>query len=842
MFLEANLQALTCFTPAPLPHPQAAPDLLEAADGSIIPVYQGVALHSPHGALQEAQTLARQVQRPQAVTVVIGLGLGYHLEPLLQKTTGPVIVYEPLRDWLRFVLENVNLSGVLGQNRVFLETNEPDLHRRLSGLMAGRGLEIVVLPGYYQLLGKDFDPLATRLFQLEQSAQLDVNTFNSFHSRWLETFFHNLPFFGQCSTFASWQRGKRPVVVASRGPSLDEALPTLASIQDRVTILAIGGALRSLMEAGIRPDAALFVDVDNMAQQLYRLPGPTDNIPFLVSPFVQTAAFMHLSKSLTLLCSDPTRPVFDWLGRFANHTEPSMPGGGSVSVQAVECAMALGGDPIILLGQDLAVNDGKFYAGQQLATQWENGQYCYLPGNDIHPVVYQKMVTIRGQHGQDLPTTLPYRFFAQQLEDIARRSGAPALYNASIGGAWLEGYTHAPLADLVAMLPPGPKPPLQPASPPTTFPTQALQAALEHLQRSLDTWHALPPMALESALRADPLLAYLTLKTRLSVLGSPDLTVAQHPQVKDFQRAAQHFFESPVSGWVHHAQRALADPRQRKSPPPVPVIQHQQAMGSRMNCLDLRRANCRYFTGLGLDIGPFDKPFIPNPDVLNLTVETVDRHPPEKLKELFAEIEDLEPVPPTYLADVSADGLPFAADGQYDFVIGSHVLEHVANPFWLLTEMLRVLKPGGTLYLGMPDERFSNDKGRRLTPYSELLQAYKDQVRTITRQQVLDFFTSPNIAEVPWIKAMLASGHIPDDVYEHELNRSIHVHVWTSFSFIEHVKRFVQEEQLPVRLLDLYIWENNGYESVMILQKTDTPDPDLFAEHVDRMLLVRQQI
>jgi SAM-dependent methyltransferase len=42
------------------------------------------------------------------------------------------------------------------------------------------------------------------------------------------------------------------------------------------------------------------------------------------------------------------------------------------------------------------------------------------------------------------------------------------------------------------------------------------------------------------------------------------------------------------------------------------------------------------------------------------------------------------------------------ADASFDYVRANHALEHVLDPQAILTEMYRVLKPGGTLFLGVP--------------------------------------------------------------------------------------------------------------------------------------------
>lgn len=48
--------------------------------------------------------------------------------------------------------------------------------------------------------------------------------------------------------------------------------------------------------------------------------------------------------------------------------------------------------------------------------------------------------------------------------------------------------------------------------------------------------------------------------------------------------------------------------------------------------------------------------------------------------------------------------LPFE-DDSFDLVIFSHVIEHLANPVAALGELVRVLKPGGSLFVECPSEK-----------------------------------------------------------------------------------------------------------------------------------------
>ena len=78
------------------------------------------------------------------------------------------------------------------------------------------------------------------------------------------------------------------------------------------------------------------------------------------------------------------------------------------------------------------------------------------------------------------------------------------------------------------------------------------------------------------------------------------------------------------------------------------------------------------------------------------------------------------------VAALDKDPLPFKAE-TFDAAILSHVLEHVPDPVRLVGEALRVLKPGGCLYVETPSERtlwfpsmpFAHGESRSLNFYDD---------------------------------------------------------------------------------------------------------------------------
>jgi SAM-dependent methyltransferase len=64
--------------------------------------------------------------------------------------------------------------------------------------------------------------------------------------------------------------------------------------------------------------------------------------------------------------------------------------------------------------------------------------------------------------------------------------------------------------------------------------------------------------------------------------------------------------------------------------------------------------------------------------------------------------------------------LSVISDETYDFVVASHVLEHIANPLRALREWRRVLKANGVLLIVVPDKRNTFDRKRPFTSFEHI--------------------------------------------------------------------------------------------------------------------------
>jgi SAM-dependent methyltransferase len=126
------------------------------------------------------------------------------------------------------------------------------------------------------------------------------------------------------------------------------------------------------------------------------------------------------------------------------------------------------------------------------------------------------------------------------------------------------------------------------------------------------------------------------------------------------------------------------------------------------------RLLARHFRGRGVEIGALWRKF---PVPSQAAVYYVDRISDADLQQHYAEV--TQPiVPPDVVAD--ATRLPFLP-ASLDFVIASHVLEHLPFPLAALRHWYDVLRPGGVLLLKIPDKRYTFDVKRERTPLQHLV-------------------------------------------------------------------------------------------------------------------------
>jgi len=103
------------------------------------------------------------------------------------------------------------------------------------------------------------------------------------------------------------------------------------------------------------------------------------------------------------------------------------------------------------------------------------------------------------------------------------------------------------------------------------------------------------------------------------------------------------------------------------------------------------------------------------------------------------------------------------AGKQFDYVIASHMIEHVPNLIGWLRDVAAVLRDGGVLSLAIPDKRYTFDLKREPTTLAALVEAYLLDRRRPSIRDVFDY--TALVTHVDVAKAW--SGSLDVDRLEH---------------------------------------------------------------------------
>jgi predicted SAM-dependent methyltransferase len=98
------------------------------------------------------------------------------------------------------------------------------------------------------------------------------------------------------------------------------------------------------------------------------------------------------------------------------------------------------------------------------------------------------------------------------------------------------------------------------------------------------------------------------------------------------------------------------------------------------------------------------------------------------------------------------DSVGEALSGRsFDYIVASHVVEHIPDLVTWFSDLASILKPSGTVRLAVPDRRFTFDYLRRESKTSEVLSAYALRAKSPTPYSILDHYL--NVRKVDFIAA-----------------------------------------------------------------------------------------
>jgi SAM-dependent methyltransferase len=235
----------------------------------------------------------------------------------------------------------------------------------------------------------------------------------------------------------------------------------------------------------------------------------------------------------------------------------------------------------------------------------------------------------------------------------------------------------------------------------------------------------------------------------------------------------------------------------RGRPRPAPVAgPHALAIERRLLFAQL------YLAGDGLEIGALDSP-LPLP--AGARVRYVDRLSLEELRSHYPGLDVVD-------IDLVEDGerLPGVPLSSQDFIVANHFLEHCQDPIGTLQVLSSRVRPGGVLYMAVPDADQTFDAKRPSTSWEHLVADHDGGVersRLAHYQEWARFVEGVDGAEASArVERLLDMGY------------SIHFHVWRLHDLLEFLTRCIDEVGVPLMLESVARFE---IETICVLRRVE---------------------
>jgi SAM-dependent methyltransferase len=148
------------------------------------------------------------------------------------------------------------------------------------------------------------------------------------------------------------------------------------------------------------------------------------------------------------------------------------------------------------------------------------------------------------------------------------------------------------------------------------------------------------------------------------------------------------------------------------------------------------------------------------------------------------------------------------ADATENFVIANHFIEHTQDPIRTIGHFLRVLRPGGVIYMTVPHKLYTFDRDRPVTPLEHVVRDYRDGPVWSRRFHFEEW-------------ARLVEKTPEADVAEKveqlmRMDYSIHYHVWTEIEFLEMLVHCQKSLGFP---FSIELCQRLGNEVILIITK-----------------------
>lgn len=380
-----------------------------------------------------------------------GFGFGYHVIEFMKKFPGKNFsIYEPCKEVFIHALSMRNLND-LPLNRLknlFIEFQPNDLPNHLAHFVDSISKEtlIVTIPGYERCFSPQYKRFNQEFVQQLKNRKADLNVCLAYEKLWTINSAVNFPEVIKTPNILldvdKSHFKDKPALLVSAGPSLEEEIDRLKYIKDMglAYIFAVGSAAKALVGNGIYPDVVCAYDPTTLTQFTFQeiIELNITDIPFIFgsSVGVETVRTYPGPKVHMIINQDTIAPYY--LSHPQERLE-MLSDAASIAVVTLELLFKLGCNPIILVGQNLAFKDNKWYAKGIHEDKTES----------LTQRAKKAALKVEDVYGGTVFTEEGFNRMRFQIELFIRIFSQGRVINTTKGGAKIEGTKFIPLEKVI---------------------------------------------------------------------------------------------------------------------------------------------------------------------------------------------------------------------------------------------------------------------------------------------------------------------------------------------------------------------------------------------------------
>ena len=367
------------------------------------------------------------------------------IEKLLERGQKRIIIIEPKK--VRVKKIKTFLNGLKNNDQVHIIKSKEEIKRCVS-VWVDRPPHVsrVITSKLGEAKDKDLIEL-TSIQEIAREGMINAITFDttikSHDKTWIQNGmgnFESLLEHPHAGTLNDKFNGGSAIIV-SPGPSLDKNIDQLKNLSGKALVIAVSHSLEFLKSKDIIPDVILHVDPKVDISRYF------DGFDF------EKVELMVLSSTTAPdLFKLPTKnKAWIYANAYFDHWLMELTGiedytlwGSCVSVAALKLAQTWGCKKVALIGQDLSLAPGKYYAGSTYASESIIGLF--------KEAEISKQFVLPGYYGGEVTTKNDYRLYHGQFQELAKdlkKRHRVKLYNCTEGGANIEGFTNCSLEDFI---------------------------------------------------------------------------------------------------------------------------------------------------------------------------------------------------------------------------------------------------------------------------------------------------------------------------------------------------------------------------------------------------------